>query len=116
MPRRKKTKKSSSPKSKKPQIESLSGYSLGQHVYCLRYPDDVLCCGNIVSLHKTPADEFITFIDEITGQYRISLLEKIIDDPTKKQIMSTQAKMRSYLRQAKRIEEQRKLKKNKRRR
>lgn len=115
MPRRKK-KTASQNKDKKPQIENLSGYTLGQHVYCLRYPDDVLCCGNIVSLHKTPANEFITFIDEITGQYRISLLEKIIDDPTKKQIMSTQAKMRSYLRQAKRIEEQRKLKKNKRRR
>ena len=115
MPRRKKTKNNKNLKNKKPKIETLSGYELGQHIYCLRYPDLVLSCGNIFELHKTKSDEFLTFIDDITGQYRIALLSDVIDDPTRKQIMATQSKMRSYDRQAKRIEEKRKLKKSKRR-
>jgi len=93
----------------------LSGFSLGDHIYCRRYPDLVLSCGTIFELHKTQSDEFITFIDDITGQYRISLLKDVIENPSRKDIMATQSKMRSYDRQAKRIEEKRKLKKSKRR-
>ena len=93
----------------------MSGFSLGEHVYCRRYPDLVLSCGSIIELHKTKTDEFMSFIDEITGQYRLSLLKDIIKNPSRKDIMATQSKMRSYDRQVKRIEEKRKLKKSKRR-
>ena len=115
MPKKRKTKNSKNSQPKKPKIQTLSGYELGQHVYCNRYPDLVLSCGNIYELHKTETDEFITFIDEVTGQYRVALMKDIIDNPTQKQIMATQTRMRSYARQAKRIEEKRKLKKSKRR-
>ena len=111
MTRRKKNLKQ---KDKKDEIQELSGYSLGQHVYCLRYPDKVLCCGNITKLHKTETDMFFTFIDDITGQFRISLIEDIVPEPTKKQIMNTQTRIRSNIRQAERLAEKKKLKKKRR--
>ena len=108
--RKKKLKK----QDKKDKIQELNGYTLGQHVYCLRYPDKVLCCGNITDLHKTETDLFFTFIDDITGQFRISLLEDIIQDTTKKQIMNTQNRIRSNARQAERLAEKKKLKRKRR--
>ncbi len=101
-------------KDKKDEIQELEGFTLGQHVYCLRYPDKVLCCGNITKLHKTETDTFFTFIDDITGQFRISLMSDVILEPTKKQIMNTQNRIRSNIRSAERLAEQKKLKKKRR--
>ena len=89
MPRKKKIQK---PK-KKIGLDSLGGFTVGQHIYCLRYPDHILCRGPIRHLFKTKTHEFAEFIDEITGQFRITLLADIILEPTRKQINSANSRI-----------------------
>ena len=38
-------------KSKKPEIEEMSGFKLGQMIYCNRYPDGKLSYGRIEMFH-----------------------------------------------------------------
>lgn len=81
-------------KTKKPEIEELSGFKLGQNIYCKRYPDGKLSYGRIETFHpNTEGGEAVTFIDFMTNKYRLTLLDDIIDEPTPKQIEECQSQM-----------------------
>ena len=97
MPRRKKVKKPE----KKIGLDSLSGFEIDQHIYCLRYPDKLLARGKIRHLFKTETHEFAEFVDEITGQFRATLLEDIILEPTRKQINAANSKIAMKIKRSK---------------
>lgn len=81
-------------KVKKPEIEELDGYSLGQTIYCKRYPDGKLSYGTIEMFHpNTEGGKAVTFIDYITSKYRLTLMDDIIDEPTPKQIEDCQSQI-----------------------
>jgi len=95
-------------------LQELSGIALGQFVYCHRYPDKLLARGYIINLYKTESEEFACLVDEITGQYRITLLEDIIADPSRKHIVSANLKISSNIKKVERAREKKKEKKRKR--
>jgi hypothetical protein len=82
MPRKKKT------ESKKEPIgpQEYKGWKVGDYVYSHREPDDKLSFGKITNIHLKDSSGLLcfTFACEMCGQYRLSLFEKIIDDPTSK--------------------------------
>ena len=87
-------KKKSKLKTKKPEIEELDGYKLGQNIYCKRYPDGKLSYGRIEQFHpNTEGGKAVTFVDFITSKYRLTLMEDIIDNPTPKQLESCQSQI-----------------------
>jgi hypothetical protein len=96
---------------KAPRHKSLSGIELGQYIYCHRYPDSLLARGYIIDLHKTSEHEFASIVDEISGQYRITLLCDIIHSPTKRQISSANLKIVNNIKKVERDKEKKKLKK-----
>ena len=66
--------------------EEIDGYCRGDHIYCLRYPDDVLSRGEIKWFHeKTDLGPAFTFMCDTTGAYRLALVSSIIDKPSKSQ-------------------------------
>jgi len=80
-------KRKSKLKTKKPEIEELDGYKLGQEIYCKRFPDGKLSYGRIEQFHpNTEGGKAVTFIDFITSKYRLTLMDDIIDNPTPKQV------------------------------
>ena len=62
-------------------------YTVGDHVYCTRYPDGVLSYGTIESFHPNssvaPAFGFLCLMTE---SFRTGLMKDIIISPTKKMI------------------------------
>lgn len=87
-------KKKSKLKTKKPEIEELDGYKVGQFIYCNRYPDKKLSYGRIEMFHlNTEEGKAVTFIDYLTSKYRLTLMRDIIDEPTAKQIESCQGQI-----------------------
>jgi len=101
---RKKKKSAKSVKSVKRKaigIPELNGYSLGQSIYCLRYPDKILIRGSIYAIFKTKTHEFVELVDDITGQFRAALIEDIIENPTRKQINSANSKIAFKMRKLK---------------
>lgn len=82
-------------------LQELSGYSVGQLIYCFRYPDKLLVRGKIKNLFKTDTHEFADVVDEITGQFRAALLEDIIENPTKSQVNSANTKIATKIRKSK---------------
>tara|TARA_A100001015_G_scaffold244999_1_gene280796 strand:- start:285 stop:593 length:309 start_codon:yes stop_codon:yes gene_type:complete len=97
MPRKKKVKR----EKKKIGLDELGGHRPGDFIYCFRIPDKVLSRGKITYLFKTPDGEIAEFIDEITGQFRATLLSDIIENPTRSQINSTNNKIASKIRRSK---------------
>lgn len=81
-------------------VPSLSGFEVGQSIYCLRYPDRALARGVIKFLFKTKDDEFAEFVDDITGQFRATLLSDIIDEPTRSQINSANTKISTKIKKS----------------
>ena len=88
MPRKKKKKV----EAKKLGLESLGGYNSGDVVYCHRYPDKSLARGRIIRFFSCQQD-FAEIIDDVSGQFRATLLEDIIDDPSRSQIASVNSKI-----------------------
>jgi len=87
-------KRKSKLKTKKPEIEELDGYKLGQNIYCKRYPDGKLSYGRIEQFHpNTEGGKAVTFIDFITNKYRLTLMDDIIDEPTPKQLEECQTQL-----------------------
>ena len=87
-------KRKSKLKTKKPEIEELDGYKLGQNIYCKRYPDGKLSYGRIEQFHpNTEGGKAITFVDFITSKYRLTLMDDIIDNPTPKQVEDCQSQI-----------------------
>ena len=87
-------KRKSKLKTKKPEIEELDGYKLGQNIYCKRYPDGKLSYGRIEQFHpNTEGGKAVTFIDFITNKYRLTLMDDIIDEPTPKQLEACQTQL-----------------------
>ena len=81
-------------KSKKPEIEEMSGFKLGQMIYCNRYPDGKLSYGRIEMFHpSTEGGEAITFIDFITNKYRLTLVKDVIEEPTIQQREACQSQI-----------------------
>ena len=78
---------------KKIGLDELSGFSVGQFIYCFRHPDKLLARGEIKVLLKTKEGEFAEFVDEITGQFRITLIDDIIIEPSRRQINSANSKI-----------------------
>ncbi len=105
MPRKKTKSRSSKPKQKLKEksngIEELLGFKIGDFIYCFRYPDKVLCRGFIKKLFDVEGNQFAEFVDEITGQFRISLLSEIIENPTRSQINSANSKIAFKVRKSK---------------
>ena len=97
MARRKKNVK----KAKELGLKSLSGFDVGQDIYCFRHPDKLLARGKIKFLFKTDSHEFAEFLDDISGQFRAALLSDIIDSPTKSQINSANMKISTKIRKSK---------------
>ena len=97
MPRKKKIKK----EKKKIGLDELGGHKPGDFIYCFRIPDKALSRGKITYLFKTPDGDIAEFIDEITGQFRATLLSDIIENPTRSQINSTNNKIASKIRRSK---------------
>ena len=77
---------------KKIGLEELAGFKAGQNIYCYRYPDKQIAKGTIIRLFSN-TDDFAEFIDEVSGQFRATLLEDIIDNPTRAQISSINTKI-----------------------
>ncbi len=107
MARKKKIKKEPSIRG----LQELSGYKLNDFVYCYRYPDKMIARGRLVGLFETKESQFVELIDEISGQYRVSLLEDIIENPTTKHINAANLKRARNTKSAERIAEKKKLKK-----
>ena len=66
-------------------IKEFQGYKLDDYIYCYRSPDQKLSYGRIYMFH--PDDSIapcLTFFCETVGQYRLTTMEGIIKDPTKK--------------------------------
>ena len=93
MARRKKNKIKVEPKG----LQELSGYSVGQYVYALSYPNKVIIRGLIYSLFKTAEHEFMVIIGDIGTGYRMALLEDVIDKPTKRHVNSANSKVASKM-------------------
>ena len=82
MARRKKGKK----KHVIPGPEELCGLKRGDTVFCFRYPDKLLSRGEIKWFHeKTEEGPAFTFLDEVSGSFRLSLIDDVIAEPTKQQ-------------------------------
>jgi len=96
-PRKKKTKIPE----KKIGVDELSGFTIGQSIYCFRHPDKILARGEIRILLKTKAGELAEFVDEITGQFRATMLDDIIANPTRSQINSANLKIATKIRKSK---------------
>lgn len=66
----------------------FEGYKLGDKVMCYRFPDDKLSYGKITQIHlkSDSADPCFSFACEMSGQHRLAMFEKIIDNPTKQQL------------------------------
>jgi len=85
--RKRKLKKKEDPDKTK----SMDGYVLEQFVYCERFPDNKLSYGRIESFHPESSEgPLITIVDYVSNTYRIALMSKIIDEPTKQQISECQ--------------------------
>ena len=97
MPRKKKIKK----EKKKIGLDELGGHKPGDFIYCFRIPDKALSRGKITYLFKTPDGDIAEFIDEITGQFRATFLQEIIENPTRSQINSANNKIASKIRRSK---------------
>ena len=105
--RTKKTKKTPETKG----LQELGGFTIGDFIYCLRFPDKVISRGAIIGIFETKSGSFVDIIDEITGQYRSALLEDIIVNPTKKHINAANSKVVRNNKSAERVAEKKKLKK-----
>ena len=82
MARKKKGKKHEIPGPKE-----LCGLKRGDDVYCFRYPDKLLSRGEIKWFHeKTEEGPAFTFLDEVSGSYRLALIDDVISEPTKQQM------------------------------
>lgn len=58
----------------------------GDQIYCYRVPDEIFCIG---SFQKEIGDTgLIEFIDLVTGQFRLTTIQKIVEDPTRQQLAS----------------------------
>ena len=82
MPRKKKTIEKKEPTGP----QEYKQYKVGDYVYSHRHPDNKLSFGRITNIHlkdKTGIPCF-TFACEMCGQYRLSMFDQIIDDPTTK--------------------------------
>mgnify|MGYP006419833247 FL=1 len=106
MARRKKNKVNKKPKG----LQELSGYSVGQYVYALSYPNQVIIRGKIDALFKTEDHEFMEIIDDIGTGYRIALLSDVIDKPTSKHINAANSKIAAKMRKHEREQESKKAK------
>lgn len=106
MARRKKNTTKQKPKG----LQELSGYSVGQYVYALSYPSQVIIRGNIVALFKSAEHEFMEIVDDIGTGYRIALLEDVIDNPTKRHVNAANSKVAASIRKHEREQEAKKAK------
>ena len=86
---------------KKVGLDTLSGFTTGQPIYCFRFPDKALARGKIRHLFKTDSHEFAEFIDEITGQFRATLLEDIRLAPPRKQVNAANSKIAFKIKKSK---------------
>ncbi len=107
MARKKKNKQTKPPRG----LPELDGYKLEDFIYCYRYPDKSIARGYITGLFSTSTGKFIEFVDQISGQFRVSLLEDIIANLTVKHINSANSKLARNNKSAERIAEKKKLKK-----
>ena len=110
MPRKKTKKIYKNPKDSN-KIQELDGRKLGDFIYCYRYPDRLIARGHIVGLFDTKKDKFVDIIDEITGQFRTTLMADIIDAPTRKHISMANSQLTRNVKSAERIAEKKRLKK-----
>ena len=106
MARRKKNKVKQKPKG----LQELSGYTVGQYVYALSFPNQVIIRGEIDALFKTEEHEFLQLIDDIGTGYRIALLPDVIDKPTSKHVNSANSKIAAKMRKHEREQEIKKAK------
>lgn len=93
-------KKKAKVEKKKIGLDSLGEYKAGDTVYCFRFPDKILSKGKIIRFFSTQQD-FAEFIDDISGQFRATLLEDIISNPTRSQISSVNSKIARKVKVAK---------------
>ena len=98
-------------KNEKFKLQELEGYKLGDFIYCYRYPDRVIARGNIIGLFDIKTAKFADIIDEISGQFRTSLLSDIIAEPTRKHINLANSQLNRNVKAAERTAEKKKLKK-----
>lgn len=69
--------------------KEYKGYTLGQKIYCNRSPDGKLSYGPIYMFHPNDSiSPCLTFFCEACGQYRLTTMDGIIDNPSKAQIAS----------------------------
>jgi len=70
-----------------PGPEKVQKYSLGDEVLCIRENDEKLGFGKIHQFHPDAEGEYnyFTFQCEMTGSFRLSKIDKIIENPTKSQ-------------------------------
>lgn len=106
MARRKKNKAKQKPMG----LQELSGYTVGQYVYALSYPNQVIIRGKIDALFKTEDHEFLQVIDDIGTGYRTALLTDIIDKPTSKHVNAANSKIAAKMRKHEREQESKKAK------
>jgi hypothetical protein len=78
-------KKTKAPKPQGPEI--LGDYSRDDVVFCYRHPDNKLSFGTIKQFYpETEEGPGFMFICQMSGQFRIALMNNIIEKPTKDQI------------------------------
>jgi hypothetical protein len=94
-------------------LQELSGYSVGQYVYALSYPNQVIIRGKIDALFKSAEHEYMEVIDDIGTGYRIALLEDVIDKPTKRHVNAANSKVAASIRKNERDLEAKKAKTSK---
>lgn len=65
------------------EIQEISGFKLGDTVYCLRHPDGIPSRGKITKIQSGSSETgpYCVFLCEATGHFRYSLLSKASLDP-----------------------------------
>lgn len=65
------------------EVNEHEGYTLGQTIYCLRYPDKLPSRGEITKIHLgEPLGAYHTFICEASGQFRKALFSDTMAEPS----------------------------------
>lgn len=66
------------------EVKEYEGYTLGQTVWCYRYPDKQPSKGELSNIHLgETVGPYHTFICEVTGQFRKALFADTQSVPTK---------------------------------
>lgn len=64
-------------------IQEISGFKLGDTIYCLRHPDKTPSRGSITKIHSgtEATGPYFSFLCDATGQFRYALLSQSSLDP-----------------------------------